>query len=52
MVDPVAEGSGDQRTLLQCQQEAPQKFLVYVMETTKLYVLTALGASEVLVSQD
>ena len=43
LVDPVAEGSGDQKTLLQCLQEAPHKFLAYMTDTTKSYVSTTLG---------
>jgi len=43
MVDPVTGEAEGEKTLLQCLQVVPQKFMAYVTETTKSYVATALG---------
>jgi len=43
LVDPVGEDVVEKPSFLQRLQEAPLKFSSYVTETTKSYVLTALG---------
>ena len=43
LVDHVGEDIVEKSSLLQRLQEAPLKFSSYVTETTKSYVLTALG---------
>ena len=43
MVDPVEGEAVEQKSLLQHLWEVPQKFTIYVSETTKSYVATTLG---------